>query len=196
MSGLHDFFADLDGSWPPAVQRVTLHLLGSTALMLQTEYARSTKDSDVLETAELTGPIKQQLLAVAGRGSELHHRHRVYLDIVGSALPFLPQQPVWHPVILAARPRHFDVVALDVVDVVVSKLARLSDDDLADIDAMVAARRVPHARLIERFARAVDWAAYDAQAFKLPSYVERLHRIERDIFGVHETAIELPDVGY
>lgn len=53
MPGIHDFFADLDRSWPPPTPRLTLHLLGSTALMLQTDYARSTKDSDVLETSEL-----------------------------------------------------------------------------------------------------------------------------------------------
>ena len=34
--------------------KVRLRVIGSSALMLQTDYARGTKDSDVLETADLT----------------------------------------------------------------------------------------------------------------------------------------------
>jgi hypothetical protein len=33
----------------------------------------------------------------------------------------------------------------------------------------------------------------DARAEDLPAYVEHLHRVERDAFGVEETEIELPD---
>ncbi len=54
MSVIHDFFRDLDHGWKlPAKEKVRLHLIGSTALMLQVDYTRGTKDSDVLETADM-----------------------------------------------------------------------------------------------------------------------------------------------
>ena len=57
---------------------------------------------------------------------------------------------------------HFRLEALDVVDVVVSKLKRLHGNDLRDTD-------------------------------ELTKCVERLHRVERYLFGVPETEIDLPD---
>lgn len=47
--------------------------------------------------------------------------------------------------------------------------------------------------MIARFRGAVDIFAYDARSHNLPTFVERLHRIERDLFGVPETEIELPN---
>lgn len=46
---------DIDQSWvADGPDKVTLRIVGSSALFLQTDYRRGTKDSDVLETAELT----------------------------------------------------------------------------------------------------------------------------------------------
>lgn len=98
-------------------------MLGSVALMLQTDYARGTNDGDVLETASLTGESKSLLLVVAGAGTRLHRRHGTFLDVVASGLPFLPLGPTWHPLTeLNASLGILDVAVLDVVDVVVSKL--------------------------------------------------------------------------
>ncbi len=194
MPGLSDFFAELDQAWPhPTASPIALHLIGSTALMLQTSYQRGTKDSDVLETIELTRELQARLAIVAGPGSALRTRHRMYLEIVRGGIPFLPQQPVWHRVDLAGVVlRHFELRVLDVVDIVVSKLKRLHANDLADIEAMVALGHVTHERLIARFKAAVDMFAYDARAADLPGYVENLHQVERDILGVAESDIVLP----
>jgi hypothetical protein len=192
---LEEFFRDLDKQWRwPADARIPLRIIGSAALMLQTNYQRGTKDSDVLETANLTDEIKTRLLTIAGKKSSLFERHRLYLEIVVPGLPFLPQGPAWHLLpALNASLAHFEIEVLDVVDVVVSKFKRAHADDMADVAAMVDAEVVPHVRLIERFRSAVELFSYDARASDLPKYIAALHRAERDYFGVPETEIELPE---
>lgn len=159
---IESFLAELDGAWKPdGPSPVRLNIIGSTALMLQADYARGTKDSDVLETAELDDPARTQLLRLGGEGSRLHRRHHIYLEIVGSGLPFLPNSPQFH-----ALPQlhltHLDVRVLDIVDVVVSKLKPFRAQDLDDIGAMVERDLVPHAQLIARFLRALDVCAHTA----------------------------------
>lgn len=195
MSALEDFFREIDARWgSDAPGRVRLRVIGCSALMLQTGYARGTKDSDVLETNALTGDIQARLLALAGRGTALSRRHGLYLDIVSRGLPFLPQIPLCHPLDeLNGRLERFDIEVLDVVDVVVSKLKRFHANDVSDVRAMVDAGRVDHARLVERFRLAVDVFSCDARADDLPRYVGNLHRVEREYFGVPESDIELPD---
>lgn len=195
MSIIDEFFADVDQQWPaaPAATKIRLAIIGSSALMLQTRYERGTKDSDVFETVDLAPATKAALLRVAGKDTELHRRWRLYIDIVGNGIPFLPHGPLWHPVAAVnGKLRRIELVALDVVDVVVSKLKRFHANDQADVDAMIARGLVPHARLVARFRSAVDDFIGDARAAELPGYIANLHRVERDMLGVGETEIELP----
>jgi hypothetical protein len=99
----------------------------------------------------------------------------------------------WHPVIELNGTLHvFAVEELDVVDVVVTKLKRFHADDQSDVQAMVDRDLVPHALLVDRFRSAADLFGCDARADELPRYVRNLHRVERDLFGVAESEIELP----
>jgi hypothetical protein len=191
---LKDFFRDLDRRWAARPQaKIRLRIIGSAALMLQADYARGTKDSDVLETALLTGEIKERLLDLAGPGTQLHHRHKVYLDLVHGGLPFLPQIPLCHLLgELNQSLQCFELEVLDIVDVVVSKLKRFSASDVSDIEAMADRGLIDATRLVERFRCAVDVYAMDARAEDLPGYVISLHRVERDILFVPETPIDLP----
>ncbi len=188
------FFQELDAAWQrPTEDRIPLKVLGSAALMLQADYERGTKDGDVLETDQLTTEIQERLVWLAGRDSTLHTRHHVYIDIVKAGIPFLPQVPQWHLMQeLTASLRHFEVHVLDVVDVVVSKLKRFNANDVSDIEAMIERDLVPHDALIDRFERAVDWFGLDARAIEIPQYVKNLHRVERDLYAIDETEIELP----
>ncbi len=188
------FFREIDEKWRgPATDKIPLRVIGSAALMLQTDYARGTNDGDVLETASITGEIKKALLAVAGKGTKLHTRHGIYVDVVASGLPFLPHGPMWHALTeLNGTLRVFEVEVLDVVDVVVSKLKRFHADDQSDVKAMVDRDLVPHAVLVERFRSAADVFSGDARAEDLPRYVRNLHRVERDLYGVAESEVELP----
>jgi hypothetical protein len=133
------------------------------------------------------------LEAIAGQRSKLHVRHKLYVDIVSRGLPFLAQAPTWVDVPdLNAGLTNFHVQVLHIVDVVVSKLKRFHLYDLQDVEAMVERGLVDHGLLIERFRDAVDGYLLDARAEDLPKYVENLHQVERDLFGVPETAIDLP----
>lgn len=194
MRRVDEFFLALDRAWaPPAQPRLRLRLIGSTALMLQADYDRGTKDSDVLETVDLNGDTQRRLGVLAGRQSPMHQVHGMFLDIVHHALPFLPEEPCWHEdVALTQQLTSFNILMLDIVDVIVTKLKRFSPSDRADIKAMIHQNLVDHGTLISRFRSAVNRFAFDARAEELPQYRENLHRVERDDFGVEESDIELP----
>lgn len=188
------FLTDLDAQWSgPEERKIPLRVIGSAALMIQHDYERGTKDSDVLETLEMTPEIKGRLQELAGKGTAFASRHRMYLDIVSGGLPFLPQRPLCHQAESLAGLKHFAVEALDVVDVAVSKLTRFNASDARDIEAMVAAGHVPHGRLITRFKAAVDAFSMDARAEDFKKYLENLHAVERDYFALPESEIKLPD---
>jgi hypothetical protein len=144
MTLIEQFLAELTQRWTHP-SSPTLRVIGSTALMLRTDYVRGTKDSDVLETVALDARTKQQLLVLAGRGSQLEARWKLYLEIVPNGLPFLPHAPKWHFVAVPLAANTLRIEALDVVDVVVSKLKRFHTNDRSDISAMIARDLVaPH----------------------------------------------------
>ncbi len=193
MSIVEEFFLELDAGWPDDGARHQLRIIGSTALMLQTNYGRGTNDSDIFETQQLAPHVKQLLSDRAGRHSSIHLRRRMYVDIVPSGIPFLPLSPRWHAVVgLNQQLKHFEVHVLDVVDVVVFKLKPFRPADVTDIAAMVERALVPHAELIERFDSAVHELSHTAFADDLPQIVRNLHQIERDQLHVAETEIQLP----
>ncbi len=195
LSPIRAFLSEIDRSWDHTTsERIPLRVIGSTALMLLAEYERGTKDSDILKAAALTEPVQQRLLELAGPGTRLHRKHRLYLDFVTPGITFLPRPPLFHPVPdLDASLRHFEVQALDVVDTVVGKLKRFAANDLSDIQAMVDLDLVDPGRLLERFRSAVEGFSMDARADDLRAYVRNLNRVERDFLGVEESRIELPE---
>lgn len=189
---IEHFFREFDAAWRwPAPEKLRLSVIGSAALMLQTNYERGTKDSDVLETLDLTSETKGRLLEVAGVHSKLHGRLRMYLDIVASGLPFLPHVPRWHRHAVSASLFHFDLYVLDVTDVVVSKLKRFSPSDASDVAQMIEQGLVSHQTLLARFGSALD-VAMDFRGDEVPRYIRNLNRVERDQFGVEESSFELP----
>ena len=194
MGLIEDFFADLDRGWKrPRGGRIPLRVIGSAALMLGTGYERRTKDGDVIETDELTVDIRKALLDVAGKGADMHMRWGIYLDIVIRGLPFLPRRPVYHPVAGLKALKAFDVHALDVTDVVVTKLMRFNANDASDVKAMVDLGLVKRKDLVQRFESAVDNFSMDARAEDLPRCIRNLNTVERDHLRVPESKIDLPD---
>ena len=82
MSLVEEFFQAIDrGRSGGAGPRVRLSVIGSGALMLQVSYERGTKDSDVLETSDLSSETKDQLVRLAGPGTALHQQWKLYLDV-------------------------------------------------------------------------------------------------------------------
>ncbi len=194
MTAIEELFSEIDAKWAQkSPRKVRLRIIGSAALMLQAPYERGTKDSDVLETDTLTEKIAAELRRLGGVNTVLHKRHRMYVDIVPGGLPFLPQVPWCHDlVLLNTSLNHLELEVLDVVDVVVSKLKRFNANDRDDVAAMIELDLVPHGHLVQRFRDAVDYFSGDARAEDLPKYVVNLHQVERDLLVVEETEIELP----
>jgi hypothetical protein len=160
--------------------------------MLQTGSARGTKDSDILETSAITLEIGRELLALAGKESKLAVKYRLYLDLVKEAIPFLPPKPVFIPVASMNKLKHFEVMALDVVDVAISKLKRFNSNDAADIRAMAEKGLIVPGKFASRFQLAVDAYSLDARAEDIPKYIKNLHTVERDFLEVRESEVILP----
>lgn len=194
MNQVESLIVEIDGAWQLAAPtKVELKIIGAGALLLQAGYGGGTKDSDIFETTSLTPPIQAHLLELAGPETTLAKRHRMYAQIVRNGIPFLRQKAVWHPqTALNGKLQRLHVEVLDVVDVIVSKLKRLSPSDEEHIEAMFDRGLVTHGALVECFTGAVDAFLGDAREDDLPKYVANLHRIERDIYGVDPTEIELP----
>jgi hypothetical protein len=56
------FLIDLDERWSqPETDKLPLKIIGSTALMLQASYTRTTKDGDILEADPLTPELANDL---------------------------------------------------------------------------------------------------------------------------------------
>ena len=88
---------------------------------------------------------------------------------------------------------NYRIEALDINDVVLSKLKRCNNDDRNDIRAMAATDRIDHKRLIARFEAAADWFSMDARADEVQRYLDNLRSVERDILDVPPGKVHLPD---
>lgn len=193
MSPVEAFLRELDRLWD-GEDRVTLRVIGSVALMLQVPFVRPTKDSDVLEVASLSEDARHRLRTLGGEKTPLAERHRIYLDIVPAALPFLPKPPVFHrSEELSAKLQHFEVEVLDVIDVVVSKLKRFSVNDQGDIEEMANLGAVDPTLFLERFKNALDANSMSAVADDYPMIVDNFHAVQRDWLFVDESDVELPN---
>ncbi len=195
MNEIEAFFLEIDRIWEaPQLEKIPFRVIGSGALFLQTPYRRTTKDGDVLETLHMTAELKKKLAVLAGKQTDLHKRTGLYLDIVVGGLPLLPHGPLFHPQKkLNASLHHFSIEALDVTDVVVSKLKRFNQNDANDVLAMINLDLIEHTKLIQRFNAAVDRLSMDSRIEDLPTFIANLHRVERDMLRVPLSTIDAPD---
>ena len=190
---INQFFREIDREWEDLkAEKIRLNIIGSSAILLQSPYNRGTKDSDILETSQITPEIEKKLIEIGGKGSKLQRVFHLYLDFVNPSLPFLPQKPRFHCVPFLKRLRHFEIFVLDVTDVVVSKLKRFNANDVDDIQGVIAGGWIAHKNLVNRFNEAVDSFSMDARAEDLSRYVKNLNVVERDFLSVPESEIELP----
>jgi hypothetical protein len=71
------FLNDLDSQLTQATE---IHCFGGFVVSELYGFDRPTADVDILETTNGTDPAT--LARLAGQGSELHRRHKIYLDVV------------------------------------------------------------------------------------------------------------------
>lgn len=198
MTPFDAFLLDLDRLWVPLPNdpqgKIPLRVIGSVALMLQVEYVRGTKDGDILESQSLPPDVQARLEALGGKGTALAKRHNIYLDFVCAALPFLPSPPIFHSVEDLNRAlTHFQVEALDITDVVVSKLKPFRPNDVFDIEQIAAKGFLDPEYVAERFKAALDAHSMSAISDDFPRYAQNLNQIERDYFFTDETQFEFDE---
>lgn len=138
------FFAELDIHLTEEVQ---LHCCGGFVATQLYGVPRTTSDVDFL----LVLPsVLQQLLKVAGKGSALHEKHRVYLDNVNVAT-----RPVDYAERLVPMYEgtwvHLRLFALEAHDLALSKLERNLERDRNDVQQLVMAGYLHREILKERY---------------------------------------------
>jgi hypothetical protein len=139
------FLTDLDRLVTHDVQ---LHCCGGFVVTVLYGLARTTADLDVLSIVPYGD--QRDLAAFAGRGSDLHRRHHVYLDVVTVAT---------HPDSYESRLtemfpdtlRHLRLLALDPYDLALTKLTRNSDRDRADVEYLATVVPLEATVLRERY---------------------------------------------
>jgi hypothetical protein len=110
-------------------QLTELHCLGGFVIAEYYGLTRATGDIDILESR---GTHRAILAKLAGKGSRLHERYRIYFDVVTVA--DVPQDYESRlSTVFQDRFRHLRLLALERHDLVLAKLARNSDRDREDV---------------------------------------------------------------
>src|SRR5262249_12492243 len=131
----HSFFAEIDQS---IQEEVALHCLGGFVMTMLYGLDRPTADVDVLPTGANAGT--ESILNLAGEGSALHKKYKVYVQVVGVAT--VPEN--YEDRLRKMFPgtfKHLGLFALDPYDLALSKLERNTQRDRDDVKHL--ARRVP-----------------------------------------------------
>ena len=129
------FLSEIDAE---AKEVVELHCLGGFVVTMLYGLVRPTADVDVLTIAPKSAG--ERLLRLAGRGSTLHRKHRVYLDLVTVAS--VPED--YDRRLTEMFPgtfKHLRLLAFDPYDLALAKLERNIQRDRDDIKHL--ARTVP-----------------------------------------------------
>ncbi|CAN5348982.1 hypothetical protein BH10ACI3_BH10ACI3_14600 [soil metagenome] len=121
----NSFLSDIDAF---VTDETHFHLLGGFVVTVIYGEARTTRDLDALTTVRLG----RDLLAYAQQGSELHKKHRVYLDPVGVAT--LPEN--YADRLTETFPgtyQNLKLFALDPYDIALTKIERNTTRDRDDV---------------------------------------------------------------
>ena len=140
----HSFLTDLDAALD---QPADFHCIGGFVVSQHYGFARETADLDVLTVIPLEAA--ERVAALAGKGSPLQRKHRVYIDHVGVAnypddyeSRLVRAFPIWPNIRLWALEPH---------DLALTKLERSNDRDIRDVMYLAQAGLISQATLISRF---------------------------------------------
>jgi hypothetical protein len=138
------FFAELDSHLSEEVQ---LHCCGGFVVTQLYGVARTTSDVDFLGAMPNVGST---LTEIAGKGSALHRKHKVYLDEVTVATPPENYEDRLVPMFPGAWVR-LSLFALEAHDLALSKLDRNMERDRDDVQQLARAGRLNPEILKERY---------------------------------------------
>jgi hypothetical protein len=121
------FLQDVDGL---IASDICLHCLGGFVVTACYGLPRSTADLDVLTT--LPSGTQAHLVNVAGRGTDLHRKHGIYVDVVTVAT--CPDDYESRLIeIFPGECQHLRLLALDPYDLALAKLERNLQRDRDDV---------------------------------------------------------------
>jgi len=141
------FFSEIDASLE---EEVVLHCLGGFVMTMLYGLDRPTADVDVLPVG--SNAATESLIGLAGEGSPLHKKYKVYLQIVGVA-----QVPLNYENRLTEMfPKtfnHLRLFALDPYDLALSKIERNTQRDRDDVKHLAQTAPFDLKVLQERYAK-------------------------------------------
>ncbi|HVP35332.1 MAG TPA: DUF6036 family nucleotidyltransferase [Steroidobacteraceae bacterium] len=141
-SFLRDLDEELKGSHE-------LHCLGGFVVAQHYAIGRETADIDFL--AAIAQSPEDNVEALAGLGSVLHRRYRLYVQRVGVATPPSGYTARLERMFPAARWRRLKLLALDATDLALTKLERNAERDREDVLRLAQAGLLDARLLRERY---------------------------------------------
>jgi hypothetical protein len=138
------FFAEVDGRLS---EDVYLHCCGGFVVTQLYGVARTTSDVDFLSVVP---NVQRDLIEIAGKGSRLHQKYKVYLDAVTVATPPENYEERLVPMYAGAWV-HLRLEALEAHDLALSKLERNIERDRDDVQQLARAGHLKPEILRERY---------------------------------------------
>src|SRR5450759_1149125 len=121
------FLAEIDAATPHPLE---LHCISGFAVTMHYELVRATGDLDVFDV--IPNHAAQWLASMAGEGSALHKRHRLYVQIASVAT--LPYEYAGRLIeVFAGEFERLRLLVADRYDLALSKLPRNLDVDFEDV---------------------------------------------------------------
>jgi hypothetical protein len=138
------FFAEVDAS---LTEDVHLHCCGGFVVTQLYGVARTTSDVDFLAVVP---NVQRRLTEIAGKGSPLHLKHKLYLDAVTVATPPEDYEQRLVPMFPGSW-THLCLHALEAHDVALSKLERNYERDRDDVQHLARAGHLRRETLKDRY---------------------------------------------
>ena len=138
------FFAEVDAQLH---EEVALHLCGGFVVTQLYGVARTTSDVDFLSVVP---NLRANLAEIAGKGSPLHRKHKIFLDPVTVATPPENYQDRLVPMFPGAWSR-LRLYALETHDLALSKLERNIERDRDDVHQLARAGHIRPDVLRDRY---------------------------------------------
>jgi len=136
-------------------EEVHFHVFGGFAIHMQYELTRPTADVDIV-SAVIPGEKFNDLVELAGKGSELHKRFGVYLDPVGVIAP-IPIDYTERLTNIAVNVFYrLRIFIMDPYDIALSKIDRNVTKDRQDVSYLAKTVPLDLDILQERFWREVE----------------------------------------
>jgi hypothetical protein len=140
------FLRELDGLLKSSVE---LRCLGGFVITQQYGIGRETADIDFL--AVIAQSPDDDIESLAGLGSRLHRKYRLYMQYVGIVTPPARYAARMNRMFPSSPWKQLSLFALDATDIALSKLERNADRDREDFIRLVRAGLIDRAIFRQRY---------------------------------------------